>query len=185
MATGELYAVRGIGQLADRYEAFNQKWNLYEKTIEFSKTALKYNDAAEIQTDLLELIDLIFKESKGHFRKEHLTKLESLRQLQIDQIKANDPNFIAGSVPKDSSGCFIATATLGSYDAPDVFRLREFRDTILVRTFNGRGFVRFYYKYGPAVAEVIEKSDVLKMVARYMLIKPVVFLVSLSQERSR
>lgn len=52
-----------------------------------------------------------------------------------------------------TSGCYIATAIYGSYDAPEVFVLRRFRDEFLSRTVFGRLFIKAYYRISPPVAE--------------------------------
>jgi len=66
-------------------------------------------------------------------------------------------------------GCFIATAAYGSAFEPQVEILREFRDSCLMPTTPGRRFVALYYKYSPALAEVIAKHDILRVIARWYL----------------
>ncbi len=44
-----------------------------------------------------------------------------------------------------SDGCYIATCVYSSYDCPQVWVLRRFRDEMLKRTAPGRAFVRCYY----------------------------------------
>lgn len=57
---------------------------------------------------------------------------------------------IERDAPKKSGGCYIATAVYGSYDCPEVWVLRRFRDQSLMKTRVGRSFVRAYYAVGPA-----------------------------------
>lgn len=54
-----------------------------------------------------------------------------------------------GEPRKQSGGCYVATAIYGSYDSPDVWVLRRFRDQTLMKTTLGRGFVRAYYAASP------------------------------------
>ncbi len=49
------------------------------------------------------------------------------------------------------SGCYVATAVYGSYDCPQVWTLRRFRDRFLKRYALGRGFIRFYYRFSPGL----------------------------------
>lgn len=58
-------------------------------------------------------------------------------------------------IDTDSEGCYVATAVYGSYDCPQVWVLRRFRDFVLRRHALGRLFVRGYYALSP------------KLVARY------------------
>ncbi len=48
-------------------------------------------------------------------------------------------------------GCYIATCVYGSYDCPEVWTLRRFRDRVLRRSAPGRLFVRCYYAVSPAL----------------------------------
>lgn len=47
------------------------------------------------------------------------------------------------------SGCYVATAVYGSYDCPQVWTLRRFRDYTLAETWYGRAFIRTYYAISP------------------------------------
>jgi endonuclease YncB( thermonuclease family) len=68
------------------------------------------------------------------------------------------------------ASCFIATAAYGSPLDPHVKILRRFRDTHLLTNKLGRGFVRIYYSYSPAVADYISKHDNLKAITRFTLL---------------
>ena len=46
-------------------------------------------------------------------------------------------------------GCYIATAVYGSYDCPEVWTLRRFRDDFLSKSILGRAFVKTYYFISP------------------------------------
>lgn len=50
-----------------------------------------------------------------------------------------------------SGGCYVATAVYGSYDCPEVWTLRRFRDHYLARRFWGRCFIRTYYAVSPTL----------------------------------
>ena len=55
---------------------------------------------------------------------------------------------------KNSSGCYIATAVYGSYDCPQVWTLRRYRDEILSSTWYGRLFIRCYYAISPTLVRI-------------------------------
>ena len=48
-----------------------------------------------------------------------------------------------------SGGCYIATSVYGSYDCPQVWVLRRFRDYTLADTWYGRAFIHTYYTISP------------------------------------
>lgn len=77
---------------------------------------------------------------------------------------------------KPPSFCFIATATMGSYDHPEVMELRNFRDNWILEKKWGEGFVAWYYHYGSIAAKSIEKSFVLKKICYLLIVKPLVYL---------
>lgn len=55
--------------------------------------------------------------------------------------------------PAQKKGCYIATAIYGSYDCPEVWTLRRFRDDCLERKAAGRWLVRVYYRVSPWLVE--------------------------------
>ena len=55
-------------------------------------------------------------------------------------------------------GCYIATAVYGSYDCPEVWTLRRFRDQKLARNPLGRVFIRVYYAVSPKVVDTFGKK---------------------------
>ena len=71
-----------------------------------------------------------------------------------------------------SSGCFIATAALGSYDHPLVLDLRNFRDGWISEKSWGQEFIDNYYRYSPRYANIIEKHRILKLISYLLIVKP-------------
>ena len=50
-------------------------------------------------------------------------------------------------------GCYIATCVYGSYDCPEVWTLRRYRDDTLSATWYGRTFIRIYYAVSPTIVK--------------------------------
>lgn len=65
----------------------------------------------------------------------------------------------ASSSIKSGSGCYIATAVYGSYDCPEVWTLRRYRDNVLDSTWYGRAFIRTYYAISPTLVKWFGKTD--------------------------
>ena len=62
--------------------------------------------------------------------------------------------FYLPSKPKDEKkGCYIATAVYGSYNCPEVWTLRRFRDNTLDATWYGRTFIKTYYAISPTLVK--------------------------------
>ena len=67
------------------------------------------------------------------------------------------------------SGCFIATTVYESSDHHNVITLKKFRDRILLKSWVGRLFVKFYYGIGPYAAKAISKNLWAKQKVRSLL----------------
>lgn len=65
------------------------------------------------------------------------------------KVKAFDPAFKA---PR-AAGYYIATCVYGSYDCPQVWTLKRFRDYTLKETWYGRAFIRCYYAISPLLVK--------------------------------
>lgn len=50
-------------------------------------------------------------------------------------------------------GCYVATCVYGSYDCPQVWTLRRYRDNTLASTWYGRTFIRTYYAISPTIVK--------------------------------
>ena len=60
----------------------------------------------------------------------------------------------ATAKPVSQKGCYVATAVYGSYDCPEVWVLRRFRDTNLSSSWCGRMFIRMYYFISPSFVKI-------------------------------
>ncbi len=95
---------------------------------------------------------------------------DSLRKTAIDLLKnaiqtmrSIDFNYVAPPIPplynpyssaqQQSGGCYVATAVYGSYDCPEVWTLRRYRDQKLAETWYGRAFIRTYYAISPTLVK--------------------------------
>lgn len=75
---------------------------------------------------------------------------------------------------QSKSGCFVATACYGDYNATEVLVLRSYRDNVLLNTFLGKIAVKLYYFISPPIAKLLEKSELLKGFVRNNILAPIV-----------
>ena len=71
----------------------------------------------------------------------------------VEKIQSYDPSYHTPVINMSSGACYIATAVYGSYDCPEVWTLRRYRDDTLAVTWYGRAFVRAYYAISPTLVK--------------------------------
>lgn len=85
-----------------------------------------------------------------------------LTYTQAQEMKGVDhafDNVNSRSSSGSSGGCYIATAVYGSYDCPQVWTLRRYRDDTLASTPGGRCFINTYYAISPTLVRWFGQSD--------------------------
>lgn len=79
-----------------------------------------------------------------HTVSEALDRVDEKRKQGYFKLKSSSNN---------SGGCYIATCIYGSYDCPQVWTLRRYRDYTLAQTWFGRAFIRAYYVISPIIVK--------------------------------
>ena len=88
-----------------------------------------------------------------------LNHFQTYRQSIVKYIQDNiNPSYVPPeppqiSTPSQNNGCYVATAVYGSYDCPEVWILRRYRDYSLAKTWYGRLFIRTYYAISPSIVK--------------------------------
>ena len=110
-------------------------------------------------TGVLQIIDkvkqhpaypYVCKADFGYLLESTVNKQESnYRSLRSTFAHASSSQ--ASSSSSSSGGCYVATCVYGSYDCPEVWTLRRFRDYDLAETAAGRAFIRAYYAVSPTL----------------------------------
>ena len=55
---------------------------------------------------------------------------------------------------RKKSGCYVATCVYGTYDCPQLWVLRRFRDDVLEQSWFGRRFIVIYYAISPTLVKL-------------------------------
>lgn len=82
-------------------------------------------------------------------------------------------------LPPKKDPCYVATAVYGSYNCPEVWTLRRFRDHRLAKTRSGRAFIAVYYTISPALVKWFGKTAWFKKMWR----RPLDRMVAKLQEK--
>lgn len=83
------------------------------------------------------------------------SSISSVRVSRADiQYMDGTEETIPGSqIAVEKGGCYVATAVYGSYDCPQVWTLRRYRDYTLAETWYGRAFIYTYYAISPTLVK--------------------------------
>ncbi len=82
-----------------------------------------------------------------------------LSEQETACIREYNPQF---KVKTQTNGCYVATAVYGSYDCPQVWTLRRYRDNILAQNWFGRAFIRTYYAISPTLVKWFGETNWFK-----------------------
>lgn len=82
---------------------------------------------------------------------------------------SSDPSFFGSYSHNDRQGCYVATCVYGSYDCPQVWTLRRFRDDTLAQSKLGRAFIHIYYAVSPTVVKWFGKTGWFKRIWKGVL----------------
>lgn len=86
-----------------------------------------------------------------------------LAEANVIKIRETEPKY------KVSGACYIATAVYGSYDCPEVWTLRRFRDDILGQSVIGKIFIQIYYFLSPILVKTLGSNKLFKNIGRKYL----------------
>ena len=87
--------------------------------------------------------------------------LELIKQgEEIEEMKRRQQSVQEYAQRVQRGGCYVATAVYGSYDCPEVWVLRRFRDYRLSATKVGRIFIKTYYKVSPICVRFFGKTRI-------------------------
>ena len=132
---------------------FSEKFKEREKLYKDAKS-IYYKDVDEDLKDcmvdtFIDINKFIKFYIKNNDTESNLIKIEGEKFLDKSTY-----NFIV-KVENDyySKGCYVATCVYGSYDCPEVWTLRRFRDNTLGNTWYGRLFIKTYYAISPTIVK--------------------------------
>jgi hypothetical protein len=135
--------------------------------------SVAYEDLKKYTKIVLDAFDALDVEEQENYKRSNPKLFPLLRPI-FETTQAGETLNKPQEPSPNKSGCFIATAVYGSVSAPEVTVLREFRDTILLRSYLGRVFVRVYYATSPPLARFLQTLSPAKTALRKLLLNPIV-----------
>ena len=102
------------------------------------------------------------------WHKNLLNQVKNAYITELNQIASvhNEP-YIQELIAKmnalqTAGGCYVATCVYGSYDCPQVWTLRRYRDYTLAESWYGRAFIRTYYAISPTIVKWFGSTEWFK-----------------------
>jgi len=179
--TGTLYAVHQMRKTPIQLRVGSKYQEPLKEHFDLLVLACELNPTKENYEKIIKNFNLVFVFAKRHFDyfgqlngdSTYSKEITNTWNNAVKKLKELNPNYSTqDSIPKGSSGCFIATATTGDYNHPTVMQLRLFRDNTLDNYNFGRKFIQFYYRNSPPIADYINQKTILKKLIYYFFIKP-------------
>lgn len=134
--------------------------NLYIGSVKVKPDVIKKVDTWMATNRKLDAIKYV-REVTGLGLVDAKTWVENYHTYDLHQ-----PQLLSGSTSAQAapskSGCYVATCVYGSYDCPQVWTLRRFRDDTLGATWYGRAFIRTYYAISPTLVKWFGKTSWFK-----------------------
>jgi predicted Zn finger-like uncharacterized protein len=142
---------------------------LGEEGISAAIEVFKSKDSKDKQIHLIIILGVWAK--KHEQAKDFLIEVADGSVVATDVARSMAQIFLKKEKEKDKP-CFIATAVCG-IDSEEVRILRQFRDTVLLKSFLGGAFVNIYYGISPTIAALIKSSPRAQYVIRKVLVSPI------------
>mgnify|MGYP005772678019 FL=1 len=98
---------------------------------------------------------------------DRMKKCDKVRNVNLyhkNATKDSRPSTVNYGRPTSSSGCYIASCVYGSYNCPQVWILRRYRDNHLGSSKFGRLFIKIYYAISPTLVKLFGKTKWFKTI---------------------
>lgn len=115
-----------------------------------------YKELSEAMIDMLEDEDCNLDEIRETVFSEYPKRVHDELLDLAKNLKEKKQQSSSGG------GCYVATCVYGSYDCPQVWTLRRYRDNTLAKTWYGRAFIRTYYAISPTLVKWFGKTKWFK-----------------------
>lgn len=147
--------VEEVTELFSRYEAMSQRSSMHSNDRAFCYEATDWFKVGPLHDNEISYSLYCECYAPTHNDRELQEYMSGLEKEAKEKYPDIGFRFYKPDAP---SGCYVATAVYGSYDCPEVWTLRRFRDQRLAETGFGRAFIRCYYALSPTVVKYFGKT---------------------------
>lgn len=104
------------------------------------------------------------REISGLGLAEAKTWVDNYKSYNLGEPQKINTTTVSSQQSTNKSGCYVATAVYGSYDCPEVWTLRRYRDCVLAETWCGRAFIKTYYVISPTLVKWFGHTEWFKKI---------------------
>lgn len=97
-----------------------------------------------------------------------LSEEDKNKKYYSDSFEILSPLWDKTSKVKNKSGCFVATTVYGDSNAPEVVKLRNFRNEVLYKTILGNCAITIYFLFGSLLAKFVTFFKMKKQVRKLL-----------------
>lgn len=142
--------------------AWSKDWCTYvEKSLYSKENELRSYTYLDVPNNIFQYKFSVTSNDIERLKKE-LQSYKGFADFDENKTKFVGPKPTKGTPDSSNAqkkkGCYIATAVYGSYDCPQVWTLRRYRDFSLRRSAPGRLFVKLYYAVSPTLVKLFGKQ---------------------------
>lgn len=163
--------IKSMTVINDYYEVTKEdKENVLRKITVYIKL-LKEEDCVRYHGKFSISTSKMLKDWYNMIAKAFLSELDQIAEKHDEEYIQELISSIDSSI--EEGGCYVATCVYGSYDCPQVWTLRRYRDDTLGSTWYGRTFVRVYYATSPTIVKCFGETKWFKKMWKKKLDKMV------------
>lgn len=146
------------------------------------KDVLRYENLITYKKALINSCSWTYSAYSGGYVREYGLKDEA-KEANIDdimkyheKIKEINPDYEIPERPSIykpatnvTGGCYVATCVYGSYDCPEVWTLRRYRDYYLDEHILGKIFIKVYYAISPKIVKIFGGNRIFININKFIL----------------
>lgn len=153
--------VMGLACMRRREESLAWLEKILNRTDGVHKPELGISDR-DTQANASGFIATMYYQGSHGFPVDYNKAME-LYKISADLGNEQSAEYYRQGIPKKKNaiekayGCYIATCVYGSYNCPEVWVLRRYRDNTLSNSWLGRKFIKVYYAVSPKIVSMFGK----------------------------
>ena len=153
------FSDKDLSFLSNNLNLSDSEQKIKERFIEEEKIAHAKDLSSALEFSMSAFASYKAAIGEGLISPKHIESIKMLMGKEfMENVDGGESGETTSSSTKNISGCYIATCVYGSYDCPEVWSLRRYRDYYLKERLFGRMFIRVYYFISPKLVKLFGKT---------------------------